>query len=85
MADTDKEKKRYMIEFIRSINEIEEAIAPYLEHKKELRKEFKANGWLTSQEMTSALKAYRILKAKGDMDEIYDAYSSIIGDKEESE
>ena len=49
MADTStEEKKRYMKEFIRAFNDIEEAIEPYKQHRRELRKEFKDNGWLTS-------------------------------------
>jgi hypothetical protein len=86
MADTStEEKKRYMKEFIRAFNDIEEAIEPYKQHRRELRKEFKDNGWLTTEEMRSAVKAYRILKTKGDMDEIYDAYSSITGLSREEE
>lgn len=79
MTVSDEDKKRYMVEFIRSYHEIEECIAPFKEHKKELRNEFKKNGWLSGQEITSAIKAYSILKSKGNMEEIYEAYSGIIG------
>ena len=85
MADTStSEKMRYMKEFIRQFNEIEEAMEPFKQHRRELRKEYKDNGWLSTEEMRSAVKAYRILKTKGDIDEIYDAYTSITGLTRES-
>lgn len=86
MADTSaSDKDKYIQAFIRSFNEIEEAIEPYKQHRRELRKEFKDNGWLNSQEIAAAIKAYRILKQKGNMDEIYDAYNSIVGLSENEE
>ena len=86
MADTStSEKMRYMKEYIRQFHEIEEAMEPLKAQRTELRKEFKANGWLTTEEVRSAVKAYRILKMKGDMDEIYDAYTSITGLTREEE
>ena len=86
MADTStNEKMRFMKEFIRQFNEIEEAMEPYKQHRRELRKEYKTNGWLSTEEMRSAVKAYRILKTKGDIDEIYDAYTSITGLTREEE
>ena len=86
MADTsNSEKMRYMKEYIRQFHAIEEAMEPLKAQRTELRKEFKANGWLTTEEVRSAVKAYRILKMKGDMDEIYDAYTSITGLAREEE
>ena len=38
------EKTEKMIEYIRSLNTIEEAMEPYKEQKRELRKEFKEQG-----------------------------------------
>ena len=43
MAD-QTERERYVLEYIRSLNAIEEAMEPYKEQKRELRKEFRDNG-----------------------------------------
>ena len=46
MANTQEEKKRYVLEYIRSLVAIEEAIEPYSEQKRELRIEYREQGWL---------------------------------------
>ena len=45
------EKTEKMIEYIKSLKAIEEAIEPYAEQKRELRKDFKEQGWLTKEEI----------------------------------
>ena len=51
------EKTEKMIEYIRSLNTIEEAMEPYKEQKRELRKEFKEQGWLSAEEISMTVKA----------------------------
>ena len=60
MANTNEEKKRYVKEYIRSLSAIEEAMEPYKEQKRELRTEFRENGWLDTDELRAAVKAYRL-------------------------
>ena len=57
MATTNKEKDRYILEYVRSLNAIEEAMEPYKEQKRELRKEFRDRGWLSTDEIRTAVKA----------------------------
>ena len=79
MANTYKEKQRYVKEYIRSLNAIEEAMAPYKEQKRELRNEFRENGWLNTDELRAAVKAYRLYKGKINIDEVVDNYNLIAG------
>ena len=51
------QKKQYVKEYIRSLREIEECIEPYQEQKRELRAEFRNNGWLNTDEIRAAVKA----------------------------
>ena len=60
MASTNEERKRYVKEYIRSLSAIEEQIEPYKEQKRELRSEFRENGWLNTDEIRAAVKAYRL-------------------------
>ena len=64
MASTYEEKKRYVKEYIRSLKAIEEAMEPYKEQKRDLRKEFRDNSWLNTDEIRAAVKAYRLFQGK---------------------
>lgn len=72
------EKTEKMIEFIRSLKTIEEAMEPYKEQKRELRADFKRQGWLTGDEISLTVKAYRMMKDDVDMEELVDIYDSLV-------
>jgi len=82
MANTHEEKKRYVKEYVRSLNAIEEAMEPYKEQRRDLRKEFKENGWLNADEIRAAVKAYRLYKGKFNIDEITDNFRLLAGEEE---
>ena len=83
MANTHDEKKHYVKEYIRSLAAIEECIEPYQEQKRELRTEFRENGWLNTDEIRAAVKAYRLFKQKYNIDEVVDNFTLISGEGEE--
>ena len=84
MASTHEEKKQYVKEYIRSLSAIEDCIEPYQEQKRELRSEFRENGWLNTDEIRAAVKAYRLYKHKYNMDEIVENFEMISGQSNES-
>ena len=71
------EKTEKMIEYIRNLNAIEEAMEPYKEQKRELRKEFKEQEWLSKEEISMAVKAYRMMKSEVDVEQLVKIYDSI--------
>jgi hypothetical protein len=77
MATTNEEKKRYVKEYIRSLKAIEDCIEPYQEQKRELRTEFRENGWLNTDEIRAAVKAYRLFKQKYNIDEVVQNFEMI--------
>ena len=79
MATTNEERKRYVKEYIRSMVAIEEAMEPYKEQKRDLRTEFRENGWLSTDEIRAAVKAYRLLKGNVDIDQLLESYNTITG------
>ena len=85
MSTSTEEKKRYVMEYIRSLVAIEEAMEPYKEQKRELRTEFREQGWLNTDEIRAAVKAYRLFKGKIDIDEVYDNYKALSGASTEAE
>ena len=88
MSTSTEEKKRYVLEYIRSLVAIEEAMEPYKEQKRELRTEYREQGWLSTDEIRAAVKAYRLFKGKVDIDDVfcgYDNYKALSGATGEAE
>ena len=85
MSTSTEEKKRYVLEYIRSLVAIEEAMEPYKEQKRELRTEYREQGWLNTDETRAAVKAYRLFKGKVNIDDVYDNYKAISGEGTEGE
>ncbi len=71
------EKAEKMIEYIRSLKAIEDAIEPYAEQKRELKKDFKEQGWLTKEEISLTVKAYRLMKKDTDINQFVDIFNSL--------
>ncbi len=84
MATTNQERKRYVKEYIRSLAAIEEAMEPYKEQKRDLRTEFKENNWLSTDEISGAVKAYRLFKGKVNIDEVVENFQMFSGGEDDS-
>ena len=83
MATSNEQKQQYVKEYIRSLKAIEDCIEPYQEQKRELRAEFRNNGWLNTDEIRAAVKAYRLFKDKVNIDEVVENFGIISGQGEE--
>ena len=62
-------KEQYMVEFIKAFKAIEDEMEPYKEHKRDLRKNYAQNGWLSKDELRQAVRAYRMLRTGDNIDE----------------
>ena len=80
MATSNQQKQQYVKEYIRSLKAIEDCIEPYQEQKRELRSEFRNNGWLNTDEIRAAVKAYRLFKGKVNIDEVVENFEIISGE-----
>ena len=75
-------KELYIKSYLESLIAIEEAIEPFLEQKRELRKEYIEKGWLFKDEIWAAVKAYRLIQKNADMhqlNEVYDYVRRVMG------
>jgi hypothetical protein len=71
-------KEQKMLEYVRSLKALEDAMEPFKEQKRELKKDFKEQGWLTGDEISMTVKAYRMLKTDDfDFDEFTQVYESL--------
>ena len=84
MSTTNEKRKRYVKEYIRSLNAIEEAMEPYKDQKRDLRSEFRENGWLDPDETRAAVKAYRLYKGKINIDEVVENFNMLSGENDDS-
>ena len=71
------EKTEKMIEYIKSLKAIEEAIEPYAEQKRELRKDFKEECSNTKEEISMTVKAYRMMKNEVDIEQFVNIFDSL--------
>ena len=69
------EKELMLVEYIKQLKTLEEAMEPYKDQRRDLKKTYQENGWLTRDEISLAVKAYRLMKSGDDLDDLYDMYS----------
>jgi len=69
----------YVIEFIKAFKAVEEEMEPYKEHRRDLKKNYVENGYLTKDELRFAVKAYRMIKSDDDFDHLTAIYKNISG------
>ena len=84
--DNEESKEHYVVNYLKSMIALEEAMEPYKEQKKELRVEYSENGWLSKEEIWSAIKAFRLYQKAADLDavnEMFDLIEKKFGPKEE--
>jgi len=75
-------KEEYVVEYIKALKAIEDEMEPYKEHKRDIRKNYVQNGWLTKDELRQAVRAYRMLGTGDDITELtqyFDKLSKMVG------
>tara|TARA_Y100001973_G_scaffold16163_1_gene23475 strand:- start:668 stop:973 length:306 start_codon:yes stop_codon:yes gene_type:complete len=75
--DDENDEAKHMIEFVQSVKALEEAMAPFKEQLKELKKNYKENEWLDTKQQRLAIKIHRMIQDDVDMSDFVDLYNSI--------
>ena len=73
----EKEKRQKFAEYVQSIAAIEDCMRPYRDQRKELRQNFIENRWLSREEASLAVKAFRMWEQQIDFDDLTAIYESI--------
>ena len=73
----EKTNDDYIIDFIKAFKTVEEEMEPYKEHRRDLKKNYVDNGWLSKEELRFAVKAYRMMKSGDDFDQFTEIYEKI--------
>ena len=74
---TDLSTTEYIVEYIKALKAVEDEMEPFKEHKRDLRKNYVQNGWLTKDEMRQAVRAYRMLKKGDDLNQFTDFFEQL--------
>ena len=74
---SDLTTEEYVVEYIKAFKAVEDEMEPYKEHKRDLRKNYVQNGWLTKDEMRQAVRAYRMLSKGDNIDQFTDYYDKL--------
>lgn len=70
-------KDERILNYIKSIAALDEALQPFKEQKKDLKTNYVENGWLDKDEIKLATKAYRMIKDETDWDQLTDLYEVV--------
>ena len=73
----DNKKAEKYAEYIQSVAAIEDCMKPYREQRKELRRNFMDNRWLSKEEISLALKAFRLWENQVDFDNLAEVYQAL--------
>jgi len=77
MSEEVQEKEKRITDYIKSMCAIEEAMEPYKEQKRALKGNYVENGWLSKEEISLAVKAYRMVKGDVDIEQLMDFYDHV--------
>jgi len=70
-------KEEHVKNYLKDLVATEEAMEPFKEHKRDVRKSYIDEGYLTKEEIWAAVKAYRMIKGEKDMDALIEAYDQV--------
>jgi hypothetical protein len=79
-SDKKLTREEHIINYIKALNSIEQAIEPFREHKIALKKHYADNSFLSRQEQSMILKAYRMAQKEESVEDL-EEFMNIIKNK----
>ena len=76
-SEVDKDEAGHMIDFIKSIKELNDAMQPYKDQLKDLKQNYKEQEWLDAKQQKMAMKIYRMIDDDIDLAEFVDLYQAV--------
>ena len=77
MSEEILQKEQRITDYIKSLSAIEDAMEPYKDQKCALKGNYVENGWLSKEEISMAVKAYRMVKGDVDIEQLIDFYDHV--------
>ena len=73
----ENEKEEKILNYVKSLSAVEEAMEPFKEQKRALKANYIENGWLSRDEISMAVKAMRLIKDNIDPEQLMDFYATV--------
>jgi len=73
----EEQKEEHILNYIQSLAAIEDAMEPFKEQKRALKGNYVENGWLDKDEISMAVKAFRMIKNNIDPEQLMDFYATV--------
>jgi len=70
-------KTERRVNFIKAFHENEQAMQPFKDFRSDLKRNYVDNGWLSRQEISTAVKVYRFMKSDLDIDDFHTVYKEM--------
>ncbi len=74
----EDEQEQHVVNYVKSLAAIEEAMEPFKEQKRALKGNYIENGWLTREDISMAVKAFRMVKNNTDPEQLMDYYNTVV-------
>lgn len=74
---TEEKFEEKVVDYIKSLAAIEEAMEPFKEQKRALKSNYVENGWLSKEDISMAVKAFRMVKDNTDLEQLMDFYETV--------
>ncbi len=71
------EHNEHVLNYIKSLAAIEEAMEPFKEQKRGLKNNYMENGWLSREDISLAVKAFRMIQKNTDPEQLMDYYNTV--------
>ena len=73
VEDTSKKEEK-IVDYIKSLAALEKEMEPYKEQKRAMKQNYLENGWLSKEEISAAVKAFRLMKSEVDLEQMRDFF-----------
>jgi hypothetical protein len=74
VVESAEVKEEKIVDYIKSLSALEEEMEPYKEQKRALKQNYIENGWLSKEEISAAVKAFRLMKSEVDLEQMKDFF-----------
>jgi hypothetical protein len=75
--EVDKDEAGHMIDFIKSMRELKQAMEPFKDQMKDLKQNYKEHEWLDSKQQKTAMSILRQIDDDVDLAEFVDLFQAI--------
>ncbi len=74
---SEKTTDEHIVDFVKALKAVEDEMEPFKEHRRDLKKNYVDNGYLTKEEMRFAIKAFRMMRSGEDFNQFTEIYKKI--------